>query len=84
MLWWCAIGARPGSRTKLSWQNHRIFGPFATTPSSLVRPGPWEHVLMFGGLAYVGHRISSATEFLEERVMMEAKRRINANQVRCS
>jgi len=35
---------------------------------------------MFGGLAYVGHRISSATEFLEERVMMEAKRRINANQ----
>jgi hypothetical protein len=37
---------------------------------------------MFGSLAYVGHRMSQATIFLEERVMMEAKRRINANQVR--
>lgn len=37
---------------------------------------------MFGGLAYLGHRMSQATIFLEERVMMEAKRRINANQVR--
>jgi hypothetical protein len=36
---------------------------------------------MFGGLAYVGHRMSQANIFLEERVMIEAKRRINANQV---